>query len=120
MHTLPPPPHRGRKLLALLLAVSFLAVQAVTAAPKVDALRATQIATEFLRTLGAGAPYIESVTLEKTALVGDQESWVVHWSKSFVSGENTLIGLRVKMDGSTAQLAVNKEARRKRAIVHPR
>lgn len=113
-------PPRGPKCLALVLAVSFLAVQALSAAPKIDALRATQIATEHLRSLGAGAPYIESVTLEKTAALGDQQSWVIHWSQSVASGEHKLIGMRVKMDGSVSQLSLNKAARRKRAMTSPR
>jgi hypothetical protein len=113
-------PERRRKGLALLLAVSFFGIQSLSAAPKLDAVRAAQIATDFLRKLGPDAPYIESVTLEQTALAGSGQSWVVQWSKSITSGEHTITGLRVKMDGSVAQLAIDKEARRKRAMTKPR
>jgi hypothetical protein len=119
MRTQPQPP-RGSKLLALVLAISFLSLQALSAAPKLDALRAAQIATTFLKTLGPDAPYIESISLEVSAVVKGEQSWVVHWSKSFPNGEHTIIGLRVKMDGSIAQLSSNKEARRRRTITRPR
>ena len=111
---------RGLKCLALVLAISFLTVQALQAAPKVDAVRAAQIATEFLKKLGPDAPYIESVTLENSAILKGEQSWVVNWSKSFEHEGNTFIGVRVKMDGSIAQLAINKEARRKRAMSRSR
>ena len=88
-------------------------------APAVDAARAARLATDYLNTLGSSAPHIVSVTLEKSAIVGGTQSWIVRWSKPIVEGPQSEIGVRVKMDGTLAHLVEDKEARKKRATTRP-
>jgi hypothetical protein len=101
-------------------ALCSLAVTSAWAeAPKLDAARATRIATDYLASLGAAAPHIVSVTLEKGALVNGTQSWVIRWSEPVMDKGNREIGMRVKMDGSTAYLVEDLEGRKKRAATRP-
>ena len=88
-------------------------------APKLDAARATRIATDYLATLGANAPHIVSVQLEKSALLNGSLSWVIHWSEPVMDNGNREIGVRVKMDGTMAHMVENLEGRKKRAASRP-
>jgi hypothetical protein len=99
--------------------VSLPTAAALADAPKLDAARATRIATDYLATLGSGAPHIVSVTLEKGALVNGTQSWVIRWSEPVMDNGNREIGMRVKMDGSTAYLVEDLEGRKKRATSRP-
>ena len=107
---------------AAFVAIAIVATSSVTAlaqAPKVDAARAARLATDYLATLGTGAPHIVSVTLEKSALVNGSLSWIVRWSAPVNDGGNREIGVRVKMDGTLAHLVENLEGRKDRAIRRP-
>jgi hypothetical protein len=105
-----------------ILAAALFASASVSAfaqAPKVDAARATRLATDYLATLGPGAPHIVSVTLEQTALLSGTQSWIIKWSAPVMDGANREIGVRVKMDGSLAHLVDNLEGRKERATRRP-
>jgi hypothetical protein len=110
-------PFRALLLSALLVAAS--AAGALAQRPSLDAARATKIATDYLATLGASAPFIESVSLEKSALVNGTLSWVIRWSDPIRDGAKNEIGVRVKMDGSMAHLVEDTEGRKKRATKRP-
>jgi len=84
--------------------------------PRLDAVRAAKIATDYLATLGPGAPFIVSVTLEKSAIFHGESSWVARWSQAISADGDQEVGLRVRLDGTTTRLVLgNKEARRLRA-----
>jgi hypothetical protein len=110
-----------------LVRATFLAAAALLAshgsalaqAPKLDAARATRLATDYLATLGPGAPHIVSVTLEKSALLNGSLSWMIHWSAPVNDNGNREIGVRVKMDGTIAHVVENLEGRKKRATSRP-
>jgi hypothetical protein len=108
-----------RTILAAAAMLGPLTFASFAAAPEVDAARATRLATDYLNTLGANAPYIVSVTLEKSSLVGGSQSWIIRWSAPIVEGSQSEIGVRVKMDGTLAHLVEDKEARKKRAVRGP-
>ena len=99
--------------LLVLLAVTVMPSSAEER-PRLDAVRAAKIATDYLGTLGVNAPFVASVTLEKSALLHGESSWVARWSRVIaVEGEQE-VGLRVNLDGTTARLVMGKEAARKR------
>lgn len=107
---------------ATLLPAAFLLASLGAAgaqAPKLDAARATRLATDYLATLGPSAPHIVSVTLEKSALVNGSLSWVIRWSEPVNDGGKREIGVRVKMDGTLAHLVEDLEGRKKRATSRP-
>lgn len=83
-------------------------------APAVDALRAARIATDYLVELGAKAPHIVSITLEKSALLRGKSSWVVRWSCPVEADGLREVGLRVNLDGSSARLVEDKSAAARR------
>jgi hypothetical protein len=101
---------------AILCAVSG---SASAQAPKLDAARATRLATDYLATLGPSAPHIVSVQLEKSALLNGSLSWIIHWSEPVNDNGNREIGVRIKMDGTMAYLVENLEGRKKRAASRP-
>lgn len=82
--------------------------------PQLDAVRATKIATDYLATLGANAPFIVSITLEKSAILHGGSSWVARWSRAIPADGDQEVGLRVNLDGTTARLVLGKDAARKR------
>ena len=82
--------------------------------PQLDAVQAAKIATDYLATLGAKAPHIVSLTLEKSALLHGRLSWVARWSRSIELEGEKEVGLRVNLDGSTARLIEDKTAARRR------
>ena len=82
--------------------------------PSLDAVRAAKIASDYLATRGANAPFIVSVTLEKSALLHGQSSWVARWSRAIPADGDQEVGLRVNLDGTTARLVLGKETVRKR------
>ena len=82
--------------------------------PRLDAVRAAKIASDYLATQGANAPFIVSVTLEKSALLHGESSWVARWSRAIAADGDQEVGLRVNLDGTTARLVLGKEAARKR------
>ena len=109
-------------LRATLLTAAILIVASGSAsaeAPKLDAARATRLATDYLATLGGNAPHIVSVQLEKSALLNGSLSWIIHWSEPVNDNGNREIGVRVKMDGTMAHLVDNLEGRKKRATSRP-
>ena len=110
---------RPRFILAAAGIFACASASALAQVPKVDAARAARLATDYLATLGPGAPHIVSVTLEKGALLDTTQSWIVKWSAPVMDGTNREIGVRVKMDGSLAHLVDNLEGRKERATRRP-
>ena len=104
---------RVRAIAALAL---FIPAQLAFAAdrPPLDAVRAAKIATDYLATQGANAPFIASVTLEKSAILHGRSSWVARWSRAISANGDLEVGLRVNLDGTTARLVLGKEAARRR------
>ena len=101
----------SRRCLPYLAALAMLLHGATArgdSAPRLDAMRAAKIATDYLATLGPGAPYIVSVTLERASLVQRKQSWVIRWSVPFVADGERELGLRVNFDGTTARLVAEK------------
>ena len=99
------------------IALAAIAVTTVAPAgevPRIDAVQAAKIATDYLRTLGPGAPYIVSVTFDKSALVSGKSSWVARWSNAIIADGSRELGLRVNQDGSTARLVEARTAARRR------
>ena len=99
--------------------LAIVLTASAAAAPAVDAARAARIATDHLAQMGAGAPYITSVTLETSALVSGTQSWVVRWSSPIDAGQQREIGLRVRMDGAAIRLMQDKTAAAKKAAKRP-
>ena len=103
------------------LAISLIALATFAAAtpvfaderPQLDAVRAAKIATDYLATLGANAPFIVSLTLEKSAILHGKSSWVARWSRAIPAEGDQEVGLRVNLDGTTARLVLGKDAARK-------
>lgn len=89
------------------------------AAPAVDALKATKIATDYIAKRGRGGPYIVSVALETSSLVKGARSWIVRWSEPIEDGDAKGVGLRVGLDGTIARLVEGKGGRRKKQGVTP-
>ena len=111
-----------RSVRSALLALGILCAScgfAQAQAPKLDAARATRLATDYLATLGPGAPHITSATLEKSALLNGTLSWVIRWSAPVTDKGNREIGVRIKMDGSMSHLVENLEGRKERATKRP-
>ncbi len=96
----------------LFLACCALAIFAPTLSakekPGMDVIRAAKLASDYLAGLGAGAPYIVSITLDEGALINGQPSWVVHWSKPIVNGGDKELGVRVRGDGTVVRLIEGK------------
>ena len=82
--------------------------------PRLDAVRAAKIASDYLASQGANGPFVVSVTLEKSALLHGESSWVARWSRAISADGDQEVGLRVNLDGTTARLVLGKEAARKR------
>ena len=110
---------RPRFILAAAAIFACVGGSAFAQTPKIDAVRAARLASDYLATLGPSAPYIVSVTLEKGALLDATQSWIVKWSAPIMDGANREIGVRVKMDGSLAHLVDNLEGRKERATRRP-
>lgn len=96
---------------------SFTAVQAET--PKLDAAKAARIATDYLAKLGGNAPHIVSLSLDQSALIRGEQSWVVKWSEPVLDGENREVGARIKMDGSISFLVEDTKGKMERATRRP-
>jgi hypothetical protein len=109
----------ARVALAAAAVFAISSSPAIAQAPKLDAARATRMAADYLATLGPKAPYIVSVTLEKSALVNGTLSWVIRWSEPVMDDGNREVGVRVKMDGTMAHLVEDIEGRKKRAASRP-
>jgi hypothetical protein len=103
----------------LCAAFGLCAMTAFAGAPKVDAARATRMATDYLAKLGGNAPHIVSVNLERTALVNGEDSWVIRFSEPIVEGNQREIGVRVRMDGVMAHIVEDGTAKRQRANRRP-
>ena len=100
-----------RRLASPALAMFLFAAAAFGGgAPRLDAVRAAKIASDYLATLGPGAPYIVSVTLERLSLLQAGQSWVIRWSDPFVTGGERELGLRVNYDGTIVRLVAEKPA----------
>ena len=110
---------RPRSIFAAAAILACASASAFAQAPKVDAVKAARLATDYLATLGANAPHIVSVTLEQSALLSGSQSWVIRWSTPVMDNGNREIGVRVKMDGSVAHLVDNLEGRKERATRRP-
>jgi hypothetical protein len=93
---------------SLIIALAFAATCIAADAPKIDAVRAAKIATDYLAQLGPNAPHIVSVTLDRDAIIRGKISWIVRWSRSIPAEGDQEVGLRVNMDGSTARLVKEK------------
>jgi hypothetical protein len=101
--------YRPWRLHAIAIATMAFAATCIAAdAPRLDAVRAAKIATDYLSQCGANAPYIVSVTLQRSAIIHGTTSWVVRWSRSLAVDGDQEVGLRVNMDGSTARLIKDK------------
>lgn len=101
------------RVLAVLIVASVMPASA-DERPRLDAVRAAKIASDYLATQGANGPFIVSVTLEKSAILHGESSWVARWSQSISADGDLEVGLRVNLDGTTARLVLGKEAARKR------
>ena len=104
-------------LLTALFLAAGLSVQAET--PKLDAAKAARIASDYLAKLGSNAPHIVSISLDQSALVKGEHSWVVRWSSPVQDGENREIGARIKMDGSISYLVEDTKGKMDRATRRP-
>ncbi len=110
---------RPRLIFTAAAILACVSASAFAQAPKVDAVKAARLATDYLATLGASAPHIVSVTLEQSALLSGSQSWVIRWSAPVMDNGNREIGVRVKMDGSLAHLVDNLAGRKERATRRP-
>lgn len=109
----------SRSLAFLALVIGFLLPCTSASAderPALDAARAARIATDYLARMGPNAPYIVSLTLEKSAILKGKTSWVALWSSSIEADGNREMGMRVNLDGSTAILVENRTSARKRSM----
>ena len=101
------------RVVAVLLVASVMSASA-DERPRLDAVRAAKIASDYLATQSANGPFIVSVTLEKSAILHGESSWVARWSRAISADGDLEVGLRVNLDGTTARLVLGKEAARKR------
>ena len=89
---------------------SFLPLECEKVVQRPDGAMAARIATDYLARLGPNAPYIVSLTLERSAIVRGKTSWVARWSRAIdVEGDREL-GLRVNLDGTTVRLVEDKSS----------
>jgi hypothetical protein len=102
--------------LALAALLAFTTQAFADDAPRVDAIRAAKIATDYLRTLGANPPYITSLTLERGGIVSGGSYWVARWSRPVKVDNDREIGLRVNPDGSIARLVDGQKLSRNRVL----
>ena len=85
-------------------------------APRIDALHVAKLAADYLATQGKDAPHVVSIALEKDALFRGKTSWIVRWSHPILTGGNSEVGMRVKLDGSVSYLVDEKAGAKKRAV----
>jgi hypothetical protein len=114
---IPPRPIRLRSSVLPLIALAVLAFSPAASAgeaPRIDAVRAAKIATDYLRTQGSNAPHIVSLALEKPALATGGSVWTARWSKPIPADGESELGLRVNPDGSIVRLVEGKSTARKR------
>ena len=97
-----------------LAAPAFTRTASAGEAPPVDAVRAAKIATDYLRTQGANAPFIVSLALEKPGLVTRGSAWIVRWSRPIPADGESELGLRVNPDGSIVRLVEGRSSAQKR------
>lgn len=75
--------------------------------PAVSAGEAVDIAEKSLNDRSLkGKIYIQSVTLDKSSIIGGQTFWFVRWSKSLPASDpkNREVGVKVYMDGRAVRL----------------
>jgi hypothetical protein len=92
----------------LLTLVTFIAVTAsANARPAVSARQALELAEKSLAERGlAKTIYVDSVTLDHTALKGGETFWFVRWSESIpaqTEGRRE-VGIKVSMDRTVVRL----------------
>ncbi len=89
------------------LVVLFFAISAYAdEAPAVSLHQALEIAEKSMNDRGLNKEiFIESVTLNRSAVFGGETYWLVKWSHPLVgdSGKRE-IGIKVRMDGSATRL----------------
>ncbi len=103
--------------LAAICALAFSTSASADDAPQLDVVRAAKIATDYLAHFGQDRPYIDSLTLERAALLSGRRAWVARWSTPIFADGKKEVGLRINLDGTLRILVQENPSKTPRRAV---
>lgn len=110
----------SRLVLSLAGAAALLLAPALTAAPALSIHEALKIADGILQAKGvADQTFVQSITLQPTAILGGETVWYVEWDASIPSakeGKRT-VGIEIHMDGRVVHV-VNARGKKRHVSPH--